>query len=51
VWEPIAAAQDHYCLQQRRNQHTRRALVNLIGEQLTDEFMTTVLFPTTGIHA
>jgi len=46
VSEPIAAAQDHYCLQQRRNEHTRRALINLIGQELTDEFMTTVLFPT-----
>ena len=46
VWEPIAAAQDRYCLQQRRNEHTRRALVNLIGDDLADEFMSTVLFPT-----
>lgn len=42
----IAAAQDRYCLQQRQNEHTRRALINLIGNDLTEEFMTTVLFPT-----
>ena len=42
----IEAAQDRYCLQQRQNEHTRRALINLIGSDLTEEFMTTVLFPT-----
>jgi phycocyanobilin:ferredoxin oxidoreductase len=42
----IAAAQDRYCIQQRQNEHTRRALINLIGNDLTEEFMTTVLFPT-----
>jgi len=42
----IAAAQNRYCLQQRRNEHTTRALVNLLGEQRANEFITTVLFPT-----
>lgn len=48
-WEPIASAQDRYCLQQRRNEHTRRALVNIIGTELTEEFMSMVLFPTAEI--
>ena len=42
----IAAAQDNYCVQQRRNEHTLRAIKNLIGDELAAEFMTTVLFPT-----
>ena len=46
VREPIIAAQDHYCLQQRKNEHTLRAIKNLLGDQLAEEFVTTVLFPT-----
>ena len=44
----VAAAQDRYCLQQRKNEHTRRAVKNLLGDELAEEFMTTVLFPTTA---
>jgi len=46
VQEPVIAAQDHYCLQQRKNEHTVRAIQNLLGPELADEFVTTVLFPT-----
>ena len=46
VREPIIAAQDRYCLQQRTNEHTLRAIRNLLGDALADEFVTTVLFPT-----
>lgn len=42
----IAAAQDNYCMQQRRNEHTLKAIKNMIGDQLAAEFMTAVLFPT-----
>ena len=44
--EPIMAAQDRYCLQQRKNEHTLRAITNLLGPELAEEFVTTVLFPT-----
>ena len=44
----VAAAQDRYCLQQRKNEHTRRAVKNLLGDELAEDFMTTVLFPTTA---
>ena len=44
----IALAQDRYCLQQRRNEHTVRAIVNLLGQDLANEFITTVLFPING---
>lgn len=43
--DKIVAAQNHYCLQQQKNEHTRKALVNLIGESRTEEFMTKILFP------
>jgi len=46
VREPIIAAQDMYCLQQRKNEHTMRAITNLLGPDLAQEFVTTVLFPT-----
>jgi phycocyanobilin:ferredoxin oxidoreductase len=42
----VIAAQDHYCLQQRKNEHTYRAIKNLLGDQLAEEFISTVLFPT-----
>ena len=42
----VLAAQDHYCLQQRRNEHTVRAIKNLLGEDRANEFVTKVLFPT-----
>ena len=44
--EPIITAQDKYCLQQRKNEHTLRAIKNLLGDELAEEFVTTVLFPT-----
>jgi phycocyanobilin:ferredoxin oxidoreductase len=46
VREPIIAAQDIYCSQQRKNEHTLRAITNLLGPDLAQEFVTTVLFPT-----
>jgi len=42
----IIAAQDRYCIQQRKNEHTVKAIKNLLGDELATEFMTTVLFPT-----
>ena len=41
----IVPRQNRYCLNQQQNEHTRRALVNIIGAEKTEEFMTTVLFP------
>jgi phycocyanobilin:ferredoxin oxidoreductase len=43
--EDVAAAQNHYCQQQKRNIHTRSALIKIIGEERTQEFMDSVLFP------
>lgn len=42
----IVAGQNRYCLQQQKNEHTRKALVNLLGQDGAEEFMSTVLFPT-----
>lgn len=42
----VAEMQDRYCLQQRRNEHTVRAIRNLLGEQRAEQFINTVLFPT-----
>jgi len=44
--ESIVAAQDNYCMQQRKNEHTLRAIKNLLGDELAEQFVTTVLFPT-----
>lgn len=44
--DAIIAAQNHYCIQQRKNEHTVKAIKNLLGDELATEFMTTVLFPT-----
>lgn len=44
--DAIIAAQDRYCIQQRKNEHTVKAIKNLLGDELAMEFMTTVLFPT-----
>jgi phycocyanobilin:ferredoxin oxidoreductase len=41
----ITSAQNHYCEQQQKNVHTRRALENLLGIKGTEEFMTEILFP------
>jgi len=49
----MSGMQDRYCLQQRRNEHTTRAIRNILGEDLAREFITEVLFPTlrpTGTH-
>jgi len=45
-YEDVINAQNHYCLQQRRNEHTLRAIKNLLGDDLAREFVETVLFPT-----
>lgn len=42
----IIKAQNYYCNQQRKNQHTRKMLANLLGDAKADEFMTNILFPT-----
>jgi len=42
----IAIAQNRYCTQQQKNEHTRKALVNLLGQSGADEFMREILFPT-----
>lgn len=42
----IRAGQNRYCEQQRQNEHTLKALKNLIGPERAREFMDTVLFPT-----
>jgi phycocyanobilin:ferredoxin oxidoreductase len=43
--ETITRAQNYYCSQQQKNEHTRKALINLIGLEKTNEFMTEILFP------
>jgi len=45
-YEEVINAQNHYCLQQRKNEHTVKAIKNLLGEQRATEFVTQVLFPT-----
>jgi phycocyanobilin:ferredoxin oxidoreductase len=42
---PIVTGQNRYCQNQQQNEHTRRALVNIIGAEKTQEFLTQVLFP------
>jgi phycocyanobilin:ferredoxin oxidoreductase len=44
--DEIVARQNHYCLQQRQNEHTRKALINLLGTDGANEFMENILFPT-----
>ncbi len=44
--EQIVAAQNHYCTQQRKNEHTVKAVKNLLGEERANKFITEVLFPT-----
>jgi hypothetical protein len=43
--DAIRLAQNHYCEQQRKNIHTRRALETLLGQEGAEEFMSTILFP------
>ena len=44
--QAIRDGQNRYCLQQQQNEHTLRALKNLIGAEKAKEFMDTILFPT-----
>lgn len=44
--DEIRAGQNRYCKQQQQNEHTLRALKNLIGADRAKEFMETILFPT-----
>lgn len=44
--DEVVAGQNRYCLQQRRNDHTRKALINLLGIERAEEFMNDILFPT-----
>lgn len=44
--EAIRNGQNRYCKQQQQNEHTLRALKNLIGPERAKEFMETILFPT-----
>lgn len=44
--QSIRDGQNRYCLQQQQNEHTLRALKNLIGAEKAKEFMDTILFPT-----
>lgn len=44
--DTIRSGQNRYCHQQRQNEHTFKALKNLIGEQCAREFMDEILFPT-----
>lgn len=47
IGDPTAVidGQNHYCLQQQQNPHTRRALVNLLGTDRAEYFMSKILFP------
>lgn len=42
----VSKGQNRYCEQQRKNEHTYKALKNLIGEQRARQFMDEILFPT-----
>lgn len=44
--DAIRIGQNRYCEHQRKNEHTYKALKNLIGEAKAREFMDDVLFPT-----
>lgn len=44
--DTIVAGQNRYCLNQRKNEHTRRALARLLGPHRAEEFMDQILFPT-----
>jgi len=47
----VVQGQNRYCQQQKRNTHTAAALKKIIGDELTQEFMDTVLFPEiTDLH-
>jgi phycocyanobilin:ferredoxin oxidoreductase len=45
--DEIRQKQNYYCLQQQKNPHTKRALVNLVGSDRADYFMKEILFPCT----
>ena len=42
----VIQGQNRYCEQQRKNEHTYKALKNLIGERAARQFMDEILFPT-----
>jgi hypothetical protein len=44
--EVVVAGQNRYSMQQRKNEHTTRALVKLLGQSDAEEFMQKILFPT-----
>lgn len=44
--EEIVAGQNRYCLNQRKNEHTRKAITKLLGPDGAEEFMSQILFPT-----
>lgn len=44
--DAIREGQNRYCKQQQQNEHTLKALKNLIGPSRAREFMNTILFPT-----
>lgn len=44
--EIVRFGQNRYCEQQRKNEHTYKALKNLLGENGAREFMDDILFPT-----
>ena len=41
----IKKAQNRYCLNQQQNEHTRKALVALLGDAGAERFMSEILFP------
>lgn len=41
----IKPAQNRYCFNQQKNEHTRKALVALLGEDGAERFMSEILFP------
>ena len=42
----IISMQNRYCMNQRQNPHTAKALSNLLGPERATEFMENILFPT-----
>jgi len=42
----IRLMQNNYCIHQRKNEHTMRALKNILGDEGAHEFMDEILFPT-----
>lgn len=42
----VIQAQNHYSLQQRKNTHTTRVIIKLLGEEKGNHFIENILFPT-----